>query len=77
MERRKRDSITIETPSNKTTQGKTSITPIKNEELYLIDEAYGKLNELTSPTNSNIQLTIDENISSNINKSDILLLDKL
>ena len=55
MNRRKRESITIESPTNNkiTSNDKNNTTDIKNENIYLIDEAYGKLNEYPSPQNSN------------------------
>ena len=57
MDRRKRNSITIESDTNKETRiKKISINLIKNEELYLLDEAYGKLNELSTLANSDISL---------------------
>ena len=58
MNRRKRESITIESPTNNkiTSNDKNNTTDIKNENIYLIDEAYGKLNEYPSPQNSNNQI---------------------
>lgn len=57
MDRRKRNSITLNSPSNKEMSGKE--ISIKNEELYIIDEAYGKLNEYPSPKHNDIN-HIDE-----------------
>lgn len=47
INRRKRNSIVLEKSSNKkrTTHDIIYIIYIKNEDIYLIDEAYGRLNE--------------------------------
>ena len=68
MNRRKRDSITIESPKNNniTSSNKNNTTDIKNENIYLINEAYGKLNEYPSPQNSN-----------NNQIEDVLIIDNL
>ena len=62
MNRRKRGSIIIESPKNSgmptseqsdksDNSDKSDIIDIKNENIYLMDEAYGKLNEYPSPKN--------------------------
>lgn len=47
INRRKRNSIVLEKSSNKkiSTYDIIYIIYIKNEDIYLIDEAYGRLNE--------------------------------